>query len=392
MSYAPPSIGPAGLTIPNYLDILDDNLAQFLRIFGANQYIGTDSAIYQFLSIISLKQSDCCQALQLVYNQTSPSTAVGAGLDRLGKLNGIARLPYSYSTVIVTLTGTVGTVITNGVAQDVNGNQWLLVTPVTIPSGGTISVQAICSTPGAIVAEPGQVNIIASPVGGWASVTNVNVSISGAPIESDSQFRARQAISVSLPSITLLAGTIADLAATPGVTRYNVLENPTNAVDSYGNPPHSITAVVEGGTDLAVATTIYANRGIGCYTNGTTTVTVTDPDTGYTMPISFDRPTYVPIYVSLAIHLLPGGTTATLAAIQNAVVSYLNSLQIGQPVIYSELYGAALTARPNPDEPLFSIRSVTSGTAPAPAGTTDITVAFNAVSQGATPQVVITSV
>jgi len=393
MAYAPPSITSAGLTIPSYQDIIADNVAQYLKIYGANQYVGDDSAIYQLLSILSLKMSDTCEALQYAYNQSSPLTAIGAGLDRIVKLNGIARLPYTYSTATVAVTGVVGTVIKNGVAQDTNGNQWNLPQPtVTIPSGGSINVLATCTTAGNVTAEPGTITIIATPVGGWSSVTNAAAAIPGTPIETDSQLRARQAISVSLPSVTMLAGTVADLEAVSGVTRVNVLENPTGGTDANGNPPHSITAVVEGSTDLSVATAIYNNRGIGCYTNGTTTVVITDPDTGYTMPIRFDRPTYVPIYVSMSIHLLAGGTSATLLAIQADVVAYLNSLEIGETVVYSELYGSALNARSNPDQPTFSIRAVTSGIAPSPVGTSDITLTFNEVAQGASANVVITSV
>jgi len=57
---------------------------------------------------------------------------------------------------------------------------------------------------------------------------------------------------------------------------------------------------------------------------------------------------------------LAGFTSSTLAAIQAGIVNYLNSLSIGETVVYSELYGAALTARPNPDQPIFSIASIRS--------------------------------
>ncbi len=365
-------------------------------------YVGVDSALYQFISILSLKMSDCMAALQYAYNQATPTTAVGAGLDRIVKLNGIARKPYTYSTALLTVNGTAGTVITNGAAQDTNGNTWLLPSPMTIPGGGTINVTATCVTAGNITAGAGAIDSIATPVGGWTSVNNANPAVPGNPIETDSQLRARQAISVALPSETRLAGTIADLSALLGVTRLNVLENPTNSTDSYGNPPHSLTCVVEGGTQLGIATTIYNNRGIGCLTNGkvsgspisqTVDVTVTDPNTGNTMVMEFiNPPAYVPIFVILNVHLLPGGTSATLAAIQTAVTNYLNSLQIGEAVIFSELWGAALTARSNPDIPIFSIHSIFSGVAPSPSGTVDLPILFYQVSSGILANVIVNSV
>ena len=402
MAYTPPTVGPAGLTVPVYADIQADNIAQYLKIFGANQYVGIDSAIYQLISIISLKMADTMRALQYAYNQTSPATAIGAGLDRIVKLNGVARKPYSFSTVLLTITGTAGTVITNGVAQDVNGNQWALSSPVTIPGGGSINVTATCTLPGNITAAAGTVTIIATPTGGWTSVTNAAVASPGVPIETDSKLRARQALSVALPSKTMLNGTIAAIGQLLGVTRYNIVENPTGAVDSNQTPAHSLTAVVEGGTQAAIAQLIYNNRGIGCLTNGqvngvnvagTVTVNVADPTTGFVLPMSFiSPPTYVPIYVSLSVHLLPGGTSATLTAIQTAVVNYLNSLQIGELVSLSALYAAAMAVTPNLAVPIFTIRALTSGTAPSPAGTVDINMLFYQVAQGVTANVVVTPV
>ena len=403
-SYVPPSVGPAGLTIPTYAEILADNLARFQSIFGSNFYLGIDSPAYQFISVLSLKQWDTLQALQFAYNQSSPLTAIGVGLDRIVKLNGIARLPYSFSTAQLTITGVVGTIIQNGEVQDANGNIWILPATVTIPGGGNITVSATCATPGAITAGIGTINIIATPQGGWTSVTNSAAAVPGNPIETDSQLRARQALSVTLPSITIFAGTVAALKALTGIGRVSAVENPTGAVDSLGNPPHSITCIVEPGTvtTAQIAKTIYNNRGIGCLTNGnvngapisqTVTVSVTDPNTGWVIAISFiSPPVYVPIFATLNVHLLQGGTSATLTQIQSDIVAYLNSLEIGESVRYGEVWGAALNARSNPDAPTFAIQSVFTGTSASPTGTSDIALLFYQVSSGLTGNVIINSV
>ncbi|HLH04939.1 MAG TPA: baseplate J/gp47 family protein [Bryobacteraceae bacterium] len=382
MAYIPPYLGSSGLSIPAYADILNDLLGQFQTIYGQNVYMGPDSADYQFISAVALKISDTMQALQLVYNARAPLTAIGADLDSIVKLNGLTRKVASYSTCPVVITGTTGTVITNGVVRDVNGYTWNLPPQVTIQTGGTVTVTATCSTSGNINAAIGQISIIATPTAGWTAVTNTVPASAGQPIETDAQLRARQSLSVALPSRSMLAGTQAGIAAVPGVTRYNILENPTNATDSYGNPPHSITCVVENGTDAAVAQAIYNNRSIGCYTNGTDTVTVTDPYTGATMPISFYRPTYVPIYVTLNVHPLAGYSSSTGAAIQTAVANYLNSLQIGESITISALYGAALSVMPNLSLPMFSIKGLFAGTSPNPTTSLDITLLFYQVASG----------
>lgn len=394
MSYAAPTITSAGLVVPVYQDILDDLISQFQSIYGSTIYLGPDSPDYQMLSVFALKIADTMQAVQLAYNARSPLTAVGSDLDSIVKLNGLVRGGASQSTCPVILAGTPGATITNGVITDPAGNSWALPTSITIGSGGTANATATCTTPGPISLAVGALSAesIATPTAGWTSVSNSVAATLGQLVEADSALRARQALSVALPSLTMLQGTIARIAATTGVTRYNVLENPTGAVDSYGNPAHSITAVVEGGTDAAVAQAIYGNRGIGPETNGTTTVTVDDPTNNTSMPISFDRPTYVPIYVTMTVHGLTGFTSTTVTAIQTAIVNYLNSLQIGEEVTYSAIYGAALAVMPNLSLPQFSIKSVAIGTTASPSGTSDISINFNQVAEGIVGNVNVTTV
>ena len=368
--YVPPSVSSAGLTIATYQAILADNLQGFLNIYGQNQYVGPDSAIYQLLSILSLKQADTNAGLQLVYNQASPLTAVGAGLDRAVKMNGLARLPFSYSTATLTCAGVAETLLTNAFAQDQNGNLWALPASVTLV-GGSVNVIATCTKPGNIAAEPATINIISTPTNGWTSVTNAAAAVPGASVEADSALRARQAISVALPSVTPVAATVAAVLAVSGVSRVapgyptpggpgTSIENPTGISDSpWGNPAHSITMVVEGGQPLDVATAIYSKKTIGCFTNGTTSVVVTDPVTGYATTISYYQPSYVQPYIGVYVHGLGGFTSTTLTAIQTALVNYLDSLAIGEEITYSALYGAALSVMPNLAQPEFSIKSIT---------------------------------
>jgi uncharacterized phage protein gp47/JayE len=190
-----------------------------------------------------------------------------------------------------------------------------------------------------------------------------------------------------MPSITQLGSINAAIAAVSGVTRYAVEENFTGVTDANGCPPHSITAIVEGGTDANVANAIFLKRGDGAFTNGTTHVTCTSPTE--TTVIGFSRPTYVPIYATMVIHGLNGYTTAVLASIQSAIVTYLNGLQIGESVTFSSLYSVAQSVMPSLLTPQFSITSLFTGTSASPSGTSDIAIAYNAVAQGVTANIIV---
>jgi uncharacterized phage protein gp47/JayE len=365
MAYQPPTITAAGLYVPSYLDIIQDMVAQFITIYGQGVYLAPDSAQYQELSIYAAKASDVMRLLQLVYNNRGPNFAIGAALDSIVKMNGLARKPASSSTALLTILGDSGTVIQNGVAQDKNSYSWNLPPTVTIPVSGSIVVTGTCQTVGAITADVNTIIYISTPTAGWRGVTNAAAAIVGLPIEADSALRARQAISAMLPSHTMLQGTIAAIAATPGVTRYNVVENPTGMEDSWGNPPHSITCVVEGGTDQDVANAIYFNRGLGCYMNGTTVVDVVDVYTGVITPVRFSRPTYVDFLIALTVTPGTGFTSSTMAAAKDYILAMVNNLQIGQALSISSIVAAASQVNIDPTHPVMSITdTVTETSAP----------------------------
>jgi len=398
MAYFKPYISSSGLHLPTFQDILDDMIDKAKGIFGTDIYLGNDSADYQLLAIFARKVHDTLMSVQQSYNDRSPITAIGTGLDSIVKLNGLRRKTPGFSTCDLVITGTPGTIIQNGVAQDLNGYRWDLPETVTIPLGGTIIVSAVCETVGAIMALAGDIRTIATPTAGWISVSNPSSAVPGSEVEMDSALRARQALSTATPSQTELAGTMAALAALPGVTRFRIFENPTGSPDTdpngLGLPGHSITCVVEGASDAEVGNSIYLNRGIGCFTNGTTTVHITDPIFSVDCDISFFRPTPVPFYVDISVHSLTGAplTSAVKDAVRGALVTYLNSLQIYETVTISGLFGAALSVMPNLAQPIFSIQGITADTVSPPVGTVDIPIDYYEVAATSPDNIVLTEV
>lgn len=386
--YFQPYIDSSGIHIPTFSEIRDELISQAQTIFGADIYLEPDSQDYQFISVFAAKCYDVMQAAVLACNNRSPVTAIGTGLDSLVKLNGLVRKTAVNSTATVTIAGTAGTVINNGVIADVSNIKWDLPASVTIPGGGSINVTATCQIPGDIVANPGDLTQIVTPTYGWSSVTNAAAAIIGSPVETDAELRARQAISTSKPSLTRLEATKGAIAEVSGVTRYIVYENDTASTDSNGITAHSICAVVEGGTDADVAQAIWSNKGIGGGTFGGTTETVTDAYGGET-DINFDRPTYVDIDVVVAVKALAGYTTDITALIKSRLDEYLDSLQIGEDVTISSLWGIALGAMPDLKTPMFSITALTACVHSGTPATDDIVIAYNEVSRGNTSYITV---
>ena len=381
MAYFSPYIDSSGIHIPTYADIRDDLISQAKTIFGNDIYLGVDSQDYQIISIFANKTYDAMQSAVLACNNRSPVTATGTGLDSLVKLNGLVRKNAVYSTATVTMTGTVGTIISNGVIVYISNNYWNLPAMVTIPTGGTINVTAVCQVPGSVVANIGDISKIATPTYGWTSVSNPSSANVGSGIELDSELRARQAISTSQASQTRLEGTKGAIAEVSGVTRFVVYENDTNSTNSDGITAHSICSVVEGGTDADVANAIYRNKGVGGGTFGGTTIAVTD-SYGGTANIKFTRPLYKDIDVFVSVKALTGYTTDITSLIKSQLVEYLNGLKIGEDIRGSSLWGTALTAMPDLKSPMFSITGVTFCLHNGTASTSDVVIAYNEVSRG----------
>lgn len=359
MTYTAPTITTAGLTIPSYNDILNNLIAKAQSLFGSDIYLGTDSMDYQYISAVASVIYDAFLTSQTVYNARGITTATGSNLDILVKLNGLKRNAASYSTATVTLTGTTGTVVTNGVVGDTNGNKWTLTTPITINAGGTTAL-ATCQTAGPITAAAGTITTILTPTLGWTSVTNASAATAGAYAETDAALRARQANTTALPAKSVMDGLRSAIGNLTGVGRYIVYENDTNATNSLGLPANSVTCVVENlsTTASAIANVIYLKKTPGCYTNGTTSSTVTGLD-GTSNTIRFYLPTYVDVDVTVNVHQLSNYTTATTTNIQTAVANYISSLAIGNTQYNSRLWSAALSADPIPTSPTYSITSIT---------------------------------
>ena len=251
------------------------------------------------------------------------------------------------------------------------GATWALPPSVPIPSAGFIVVTATCQTPGAIAAAPHTVTQIGNPQRGWQSVDNATSASLGAPVEQDPALKQRQADSVALPSLSILEGMEGAVKALTGVTEAIVYENDTETTNSLGLPAHSVSVVVKGGVDAAVA-----DKGPGAATYGNTAVVVTDlsglPKTIYLM-----RPVDVPISVVVNIHALTGYNSTFGDALKSAVVDYVNALLTGTPVYIARLYlPAQLYGDAASGAATYELTSVLAAIQPGTPGSSDLAMLF----------------
>lgn len=378
------TVSATGISAPNFATVYAYLVAQFQSIYGADAYLGNDSADGQWIGTIAQAISDCNSAAIAVYNSFSPTTGQGNGLSSNVKINGLTRIAGSFSTRLLTLVGQAQTLIANGQAQDANGNLWVLPSPISIPNSGTINVTATCATIGAVVAT-GPFSI-AIPILGWQSVADAGSGSVGNAVETDAQLRIRQSASVALPSQNVFQGIAASIAQVTGVTRVTPYENNTSTTNSNGITANTLAFVVEGGIGLSIAQAIASKipPGIGTYTTGTgaTTFNIAD-SSGYIKTVGFmaagtgaPSGTNNSIGVNVQVHALNGYATSTSALITSALQSIINNIPIGGVVNVAQLTQAALLIG-TPQAPTFLVKSVQINSNGGGFQSTDITLVWN---------------
>lgn len=375
MPYTAPYIDELGMHIPTYDEILQDLLSSMKQIFGSDIYLDEDSMDYQQISIFARKIYDTNALALLVYNNRTANTSVGVGLDNLCSLVGIKRKPATYSECQLTITGDAGTVISNGKASDGVYN-WNLPEEVTIPSNGTIIVQAVCETSGYVTAAPNTINTIATPLFGWTGVTNQYAATAGKDVETDANLRARYYVSTMLPAYSIFDSLLASLSSITDVKRVKGYENDTSAESSEGFPPHSVTFVVEEGDEGQIAEMIYNKKTPGCYTNGTTDIEVLS-ESGNVTHIRFYRPTYKNVYVKVNITKLAGYNDSSVDNIKEALVNYIKSADIHDTIYRQILISVVIGQLSSTTSPEFSVTDVQISTDGSTYSQDDLVLAFN---------------
>lgn len=151
--------------------------------------------------------------------------------------------------------------------------------------------------------------------------------------ESDAQLRNRRGFSVINTGTNTIEAVISDLEKM-GVDFVSVNEDVTN---------NTYTTVVKGGEDAAIAQAIFNNGVAGILSSGTTMIPVQDSK-GYPHEVRFSRPTDQTIKVAVKYKKLGSVASNDLADnIKSYVSYYIENLLIGEDVVWSSVFGAAIT-------------------------------------------------
>lgn len=344
---------PYGLTNEGFvmkpLSVILDEIAAAQRAsaaLGADIDTSAESLLGQMNGVMATKLRELWELGGAAYNARNPRGAAYNALDIVCALTGVYRLPATKGTLdLLNLSLNAGVTVPAGSVVHVNGdptNRWVTTIPGVNATGSpaVVGVYAEAETAGRFIANAGTLTQIATPVSGWTAATNPSDATPGRNLETDTALRQRRERVIRAGGSSPLDAIRAALFEVTDVAQVSVFENPTDTTVG-GMPPHSVRAVVTGGTDLAVATALWGAKGGGIQTVGAVSQAVVDTQ-GVTHAVRFDRPTDVDVYVKVTIER-DAARYAGDDAVKAAVVELEDALLAGDNVRLSVVSRAALS-------------------------------------------------
>lgn len=275
---------------------------------------------------------------------STPYTYTGIAADTIievlnGLVSAITVQTPSADLVAETLT-VLASDLTVNFSVDVNAN--LDIDEIWSP------VMSAALNTGSLTVPINSINQIETPVSGLNQVDNLAAGTAGRDLETDTALRLRRKQSLRVTGAASIPAIEARISQeVDDVTDVYVAENRTD--DTVGGmPPHSIEAVVSGGTDQDIADKLWETRAGGIRTYGNSFADVVDSQ-GNTQRMYFSRPVPKYIHMDIEISLYDEETFPAdgIAAIKTALVEFGETLTAGSDVIRQRFIS-----------PIFSIEGV----------------------------------
>ena len=267
--------------------------------------LGSETILGQHNGVTCAQYALAWEAGETIYHGMDPDSAEGALLENIAKLSGTLKLGPIFSTVIETCVFSAPVDLESYVHfVAVSGREDVRFTPLLSASyaAGSHDIAFQAENSGPVEAPAGDLNVIVTPVVGWASAINAEDATVGQSAETTEELRHRRDDDVAATGGSTAMAIRADLLQLDpeNIQSVRVLTNNTAAVDVNGLPPHSYEAIIyDGGivdNDL-IAQTIFESGPDGIQAFGELSGTATDPVTGETVTIGFTRATELPIYI-----------------------------------------------------------------------------------------------
>ena len=229
-------------------------------------------------------------------------------------------------------------------AADVESENSMLLTDNLTTESVTAIISFASEEPGEVSLPNGAITKIVTAPTGFLSCTNLCGYVAGRLLETDVELRQSYVDKIFSRSSRMTDSIrSAILANCAGVTAAQVYENRTNETDSEGRPPHSVEAVVDGGSNSDIAEQILATVSAGITTYGSVSVDV--PGEGDDMiEVCFNRPTYIYCWFKVTLTISKASLVPANYAelVETAIVDAMSQVENGEDVVPQQQFLPAI--------------------------------------------------
>jgi hypothetical protein len=276
-------IVPTGLIVPDTQTLKTAVQGEFTTAFGSSLILTDSSPQGVLINAEVLARTRTLQLSASIGNQINPNYAGGVFLDSILALTGSQRTSSSFTIVPIVVTGITGVTIPQGsVVQDISGNMYATIAPITIDGITNGTVQAVAS--GALLVSPNTITTIISNTIGWETVNNVVAQSSiGSTDQSDVAARTLRLNTLALQGDSLSQAITSGVNAVPGVTSLFYQQNDEPYAQTLNNVPmvaNSLYVCVDGGDPASIASILNQKKSGGCAYNNSLLYTGTGTTVG----------------------------------------------------------------------------------------------------------------
>lgn len=303
----------AGFVRPSVQDLLALIEADQLSLIDPSLDVSTESVLGQNNGIVARQLGVGWETLETCYHGFDPDAAEDMLLIMLSKLTGTEARAASKST-------TPCTIVTDGPVTIEAGTHFahlnlrpdIRFTPKenfeASGAGTFLDVLFECEQTGPVAAPSSELEVIATPIVGWVSITNTLDATLGRVADDTPTLRQRREDELSRGGSATVQAIRAELLGQlgpAGLESVIMFENDGDEVDNDGLPPHSFEAVIfDDGLvdDDEIAQVIFDEKAGGIKPHGNDSGTATDVN-GDNHTVRFTRAEEVEIWLEFDITL-----------------------------------------------------------------------------------------
>lgn len=229
-------------------------------------------------------------------------------------------------------------------AADVESENSMLLTDNLTTESVTAIISFASEEPGEVSLPNGAITKIVTAPTGFLSCTNLCGYVAGRLLETDVELRQSYVDKIFSRSSRMTDSIrSAILANCAGVTAAQVYENRTNETDSEGRPPHSVEAVVDGGSNSDIAEQILVTVSAGITTYGSVSVDVPGEDDDM-IEVCFNRPTYIYCWFKVTLTISKASLVPANYAelVETAIVDAMSQVENGEDVVPQQQFLPAI--------------------------------------------------